>query len=67
MLLKKKKITKYIIDDIEISFDSHEENSDEENSDEEHSDKENFNEKNLKNTNITINFFKYFFVYINKK
>ena len=30
MLLKKKKIPKYIIDDIEISCDTNEENSDEE-------------------------------------
>ena len=38
MLLKKKMIPKYIIEDIEISSDSERENSDEE---------------NLKNTNIT--------------
>ena len=46
MLLKKKKIPKYIIDDIEISSDSNRENSDEENSDEESSDKENSDEEN---------------------
>ena len=34
-VVKKKKIPKYIIDDIEISSDSDEENSNEENSDEE--------------------------------
>ena len=59
---KEKKIPKYIIDDIEISSDSDEDNSDEENSDEENSDEknsdeENFDEENFKNTNITINFF----------
>ena len=43
MLLKKKMIPKYIIEDIEISSDSERENSDKENSD----------EQNLKNTNIT--------------
>ena len=36
-VVKEKKIPKYIIDDIEISFDSDRENSDEENSDEENS------------------------------
>ena len=46
-MLLKKKITKYIIDDIEISSDSDKGNSDEENSDEENADKENY-----KNTNI---------------
>ena len=34
-VVKEKKIPKYIIEDIEISSDSHEENSDEENSEEE--------------------------------
>ena len=43
MLLKKKTIPKYIIEDIEISSDSERQNSDEENSDEE----------NLKNPHIT--------------
>ena len=33
-VVKEKKIPKYIIDDIEISSDSHRENFDEENSDE---------------------------------
>ena len=37
LLLKKKKIIKYIIDDIETSCDSDRENSDEEKSDEENS------------------------------
>ena len=54
----KKKVPKYIIDDIEISSDSdrensHEENFYEENSDKENSTEENFDEENLKNTNIT--------------
>ena len=42
MLLKKKKILKYIIDDIEISSDSDTENYDEEDSDKESSDEQNF-------------------------
>ena len=42
MLLKKKKILKYIIDDIEISSDSDRENYDEEDSDKESSDEQNF-------------------------
>ena len=42
MLLKKKKILKYIIDDIEISFDSDRETYDEEDSDKESSDEQNF-------------------------
>ena len=41
-VVKEKKIPKYIIDDIEISSDSHKENSDEKNFDEENSDEENF-------------------------
>ena len=48
MLLKKKKIPKYVIDDIEISSDSAEENSDEENSDKQNSDEKNSDEENLK-------------------
>ena len=40
-VVKEKKIPKYIIDDIEISSDCDEENSNEENSDEENFDKEN--------------------------
>ena len=40
MLLKKKKIPKCIIDNIEISSDSNRENSDEENSDKKNSDEE---------------------------
>ena len=40
MLLKKKKISKYFIGNIEISFDSDEEDSDEENSAEENSNEE---------------------------
>ena len=42
MLLKKKKILKYIIDDIEISSDSDREPYDEEDSDKESSDEQNF-------------------------
>ena len=42
MLLKKKKILKYIIDDIEISSDSDRENYDEEDSDKESSDEQKF-------------------------
>ena len=40
-VIKEKKIPEYIIDDIEIFFDSDKENSDEENSDD-----ENYNEEN---------------------
>ena len=43
MLLKKKKIPKYIFDHVEISSDSARENSDEENSDE-----ESFDEKKIR-------------------
>ena len=43
MLLKKKKIPKYIFDNVEISSDSARENSDEENSDE-----ESFDEKKIR-------------------
>ena len=46
MLLKKKKIPKDIIDNIEISSDSDKENSDRENSDKKIFDKENFDEEN---------------------
>ena len=42
----KKKIPKYIIDDIEIFSDSDRENSDEENSDKENSNEENSDEEN---------------------
>ena len=45
-VVQEKKIPKYIIDDIEISSDSDEENSDAENSDEENSNKENSDEEN---------------------
>ena len=50
-VLKEKNISKYIIDNVEISSDSYEENSDEENSDEKNSDEkyseeENFDEEN---------------------
>ena len=46
MLLKKKKIPKDIIDNIEISSDSDKENSDRENSDKKIFDKEKFDEEN---------------------
>ena len=46
MLLKKKKIPKDIIDNIEISSDSDKENSDRENSDKKIFDEENFDEEN---------------------
>ena len=46
MLLKKKKIPKDIIDNIEISSDSDKENSDRENSDKKIFDKGNFDEEN---------------------
>ena len=46
MLLKKKRIPKDIIDNIEISSDSDKENSDRENSDKKIFDKENFDEEN---------------------
>ena len=59
-VVKKKKMPKYIIVDIEISSDSDRENSDEENSDEENfdeeksgeenSNEESSNKENLKNT-----------------
>ena len=48
-VIKEKKVPKYFIDDIEISFDienSDEENSDEQNSDEESSDEKNSDEEN---------------------
>ena len=44
-VVKEKKISKYIIDDIEISSDSDGENSDDENSDQENSDEENSDEE----------------------
>ena len=44
--VKEKKISKNIIDDIEISSNSDEENSDEENSNEENSGEENSDEEN---------------------
>ena len=46
-VVKEKKIPKYIIDNIEISSGSDEENSDEKNSDEENSDEESFDEENF--------------------
>ena len=45
MLLKKKKIPKYIIADVNISSNSDTENSDEENSNEEYFDKKNSDEE----------------------
>ena len=54
MLLKKKKIPKYIIDNIEISSDSDRENSDEENSNEENFDEKKYDEENQKNTDVTF-------------
>ena len=45
-VVKEKKIPNYITDDIEISSDSHRENSNEENSDKETSDEENSDEEN---------------------
>ena len=62
MLLKKKKIPKYIIGNLEIFYDSDRENSDEKNSDAENSDKEISDEKHLERKNKNI--FKVFFVYI---
>ena len=70
MLLKKKKIPQYIIDDIDISSDSYKEISGEEdfieeNFEEKNSDEEISDEKNLKNANITNKkFFIIFFLYI---
>ena len=46
MLLKKKKISKYITDGIKISSDTDTENSDEENSNKESSNVENSGEEN---------------------
>ena len=46
MLLEKKKIPKYITDNIEISPDPDRENSDEKKSDEETSDRENSDKEN---------------------
>ena len=45
MLLKKKNIPKYVIDNIEMSSDSDREDSGEENSDEENFNEENCNEE----------------------
>ena len=45
-VLKEKNISKYIIDNIEISSDSYEENSDEENSNEKYFEEENLDEEN---------------------
>ena len=45
-VVKEKKIPKYIINDIEISSGSDEENSDKENSDEVNSDEENLDQEN---------------------
>ena len=45
-VLNEKKMSKYIIDDIEISSDSDRENSHEENSNEENFDEENSHEEN---------------------
>ena len=45
-VVKEKKIPKYIIDDIEISSDSDEENSDKETSNKENSEEENSDEEN---------------------
>ena len=45
-VLKEKNISKYITDNIEISSDSYEENSDEENSDEKYFEEENLGEEN---------------------
>ena len=50
-VVKEKKISKYIVDDIEISSDSDIENSDEENSDEKISEKENSDEENFDEEN----------------
>ena len=66
-VVKEKKIPKYIIDDIEISSESDEENSDEENCDEETFDKETSNEESSheKNSDEENNFF--FYIYKNDK
>ena len=45
-VVKEKKMSEYLTDDIEVSFDSDREDSDEENSSEENSDEENFDEEN---------------------
>ena len=58
MLLKKKEMSKYITDSIEISSDSDEKMSGKENFDEENSDEENSNEGNQK-----IFFINFFFIY----
>ena len=50
-IVKEKKISKNIIDNIEMSFDSDRENSDEENSDKENFDEENSDEKNFNEKN----------------
>ena len=63
-VVKEKKIPKYIIDDIEISSDSDEENFDKEISDEENSDEENSDEENL---NHFFDFFFFFSTYENDK
>ena len=50
-VVKEKNMSKYIIDNIEISSDSDEKNSDEENSDEENSDEEDSGEENSNEEN----------------
>ena len=72
MLLKKKKIPKCIIDNIEISSDSNRENSDEESSnketfDEENPDEENFDEINFDDENYKKIFIIFFSTYKNGK
>ena len=71
-VVKEKKISTYIIDDIEMSFDSDRENFDEENSykenfDEENSDKKNTDEKNFNEKNLKKFFRIFFSIYKNGK
>ena len=70
-IVKKKKISKYIIDDIEISSDSDRENSgkenfDEKNSDEEYFDEENSDKENFDEENQILKHIKKLFFYIYK-
>ena len=67
MLLQKKKVPKYIIDNIKISSYSDRGNSDKENSDKETSDEEIFDEKNSYEKKSKNNFYKFFSVYNNGK
>ena len=67
MLLQKKKVPKYIIDNIKISSYSDRGNSDKENSDKKPSDEEIFDEKKFLWKKIKNIFYQFFYVYNNGK